>query len=87
MSLSATISVHALDAMGSPLSRCARRAAGQADVLGASGTLQLDGRQIRPVGVGELLARSRSSSAPGRRGLVRSGSQDAGCRSCPAGSG
>ena len=58
MSLSATISVHALNAMGSPLLEGARV------VLQAKptfwerrGTLQLDGRQIRPVGVGDLLAR------------------------------
>lgn len=58
MSLSATISVHALNAMGSPLVEGARV------VLQAKptfwerrGTLQLDGRQIRPVGVGDLLAR------------------------------
>ncbi len=58
MSLSATISVNALNAMGSPLLEGARV------VLQAKptfwerrGTLQLDGRQIRPVGVGDLLAR------------------------------
>ena len=58
MSLSAKISIHALNAMGTPLLEGARV------VLQAKptfwerrGTLQLDARQIRPVGVGDLLAR------------------------------
>jgi len=58
MSLSVTISIHALAAMGMPLVEGARV------VLHAKptfwprrGTLQLDARQIRPVGVGDLLAR------------------------------
>ena len=58
ISLSVTISIHALAAMGMPLVEGARV------VLHAKptfwprrGTLQLDARQIRPVGVGDLLAR------------------------------
>ena len=109
MSLSATISVHALNAMGSPLLEGARV------VLQAKptfwerrGTLQLDGRQIRPVGVGDLLARLAffadtqvgwldrlPTCWPGLRSSKRAwppracsiGIANAGCRSCPAGSG
>ena len=58
MSLSVSISVHALAAMGTPLVE------GTRVVLQAKpsfwtkrGTLSLDARQIRPVGVGDLLAR------------------------------
>ncbi|MBK6886883.1 MAG: exodeoxyribonuclease VII large subunit [Tetrasphaera sp.] len=58
MSLSVSISVHALSAMARPLTP------GERVVLQAKpafwtqrGTLMLDARQIRPVGVGELLAR------------------------------
>ncbi|PID97291.1 MAG: exodeoxyribonuclease VII large subunit [Actinomycetales bacterium] len=58
MSMSVTISVHALNALPTPLLEGARV------VLQAKptywtrrGTLQLDARQIRPVGVGDLLVR------------------------------
>ena len=51
------------------------------------GTLQLDARQIRPVGVGELLARlEHLKRHAGRRGPVRRATASGRCRSCPAGS-
>ncbi len=58
MSLSVTISVHALAAMGMPLVEGARVVLHAKPTFWARrGTLQLDARQIRPVGVGDLLAR------------------------------
>ncbi len=57
-SLSVAISVHALDAMTSPLADGARVVIQAKPAFWTQrGTLVLDGRQIRPVGVGELLAR------------------------------
>ena len=58
MSLSVTISIHALAAMGMPLVEGARVVLHAKPTFWARrGTLQLDARQIRPVGVGDLLAR------------------------------
>jgi exodeoxyribonuclease VII large subunit len=58
MSLSASISVHAIAAMGSPLVEGARVVLQAKPVFWPKrGTLTLDARQIRPVGVGDLLAR------------------------------
>jgi exodeoxyribonuclease VII large subunit len=58
MSLSVAIQVTALDAMPAPLSQGARVVVQAKPVFWPQrGTLLLDGRQIRPVGVGELLAR------------------------------
>jgi len=58
MSLSVSISVHALDAMGTPLQEGARVVLQAKPVFWPKrGTLRLDARQIRPVGVGDLLAR------------------------------
>ena len=58
MSLSASISVHAIAAMGAPLVEGARVVLQAKPVFWPKrGTLMLDGRQIRPVGVGDLLAR------------------------------
>jgi exodeoxyribonuclease VII large subunit len=58
MSLPVAISVHALDAMPLPLSSGARVVVQAKPVFWTQrGSFQLDGRQIRPVGVGELLAR------------------------------
>jgi len=58
MSLTVTISAYALDAMPIPL-RSGQRVVVQAKPTywPKRGTLQLEGRQIRPVGEGELLAR------------------------------
>ena len=58
MSLTVTISAYALDAMPVPL-RNGQRVVVQAKPTywTKRGTLQLEGRQIRPVGEGELLAR------------------------------
>jgi exodeoxyribonuclease VII large subunit len=58
MSLAASISVHAIAAMGSPLDEGARVVLQAKPVFWPKrGTLMLDARQIRPVGVGDLLAR------------------------------
>ncbi|MGZ4653541.1 exodeoxyribonuclease VII large subunit [Oryzihumus sp.] len=58
MSLSVTIRVTALDAMAAPLTDGARVVIQAKPTFWTKrGTLQLDARQIRPVGVGELLAR------------------------------
>ena len=58
MSLSVSISVHALAAMGSPLVEGARVVLqAKPSFWTKRGTLSLDARQIRPVGVGDLLAR------------------------------
>jgi len=58
MSLSVSISVHALAAMGTPLGEGARVVLQAKPVFWPKrGTLMLEGRQIRPVGVGDLLAR------------------------------
>lgn len=58
MSLSVTISVHALNAMNSPLLEGARVVLHAKPTFWTRrGTLQLEARQIRPVGVGDLLAR------------------------------
>lgn len=58
MSLNVAIQVNALDAMPAPLSQGARVVVQAKPAFWTQrGTLLLDGRQIRPVGVGELLAR------------------------------
>ena len=58
MSMSASISTHALNAMGAPLGEGARVVLQAKPVFWAKrGSLVLEGRQIRPVGVGDLLAR------------------------------
>ncbi len=58
MSLSVTISTYALDAMNVPLRDGARVVIQAKPAFWARrGSLHLDGRQIRPVGQGELLAR------------------------------
>ncbi len=58
MSLSASISVHAIAAMGAPLAEGARVVLqAKPSFWPKRGTLALDARQIRPVGVGDLLAR------------------------------
>jgi exodeoxyribonuclease VII large subunit len=58
MSLSVAIHVNALDAMPAPLSQGARVVLQAKPVFWTQrGSLMLDARQIRPVGVGELLAR------------------------------
>ncbi|MFZ1285524.1 MAG: exodeoxyribonuclease VII large subunit, partial [Candidatus Phosphoribacter sp.] len=58
MSLSVTIKVNALNAMGAPLVEGARVVVQAKPVFWTRrGSLLLDGRQIRPVGVGDLLAR------------------------------
>ncbi|MFC8501908.1 exodeoxyribonuclease VII large subunit [Pedococcus sp. NPDC057267] len=58
MSLSVAIQVNALDAMPTPLSQGARVVLQAKPVFWTQrGSLMLDARQIRPVGVGELLAR------------------------------
>jgi exodeoxyribonuclease VII large subunit len=58
MSLSVTIHVNTLDAMTAPLTDGARVVIQAKPTFWTKrGTLQLDARQIRPVGVGELLAR------------------------------
>ncbi len=57
-SLSVAISVNALDAMPAPLSQGARVVVqAKPSFWTQRGSLMLDGRQIRPIGVGELLAR------------------------------
>ncbi len=57
-SLSVAISVNALDAMATPLAQGARVVIqAKPSFWTQRGSLMLDGRQIRPVGVGELLAR------------------------------
>ena len=58
MSLSVAIQVNALDAMPTPVGQGARVVLQAKPVFWTQrGTLMLDARQIRPVGVGELLAR------------------------------
>jgi exodeoxyribonuclease VII large subunit len=58
MSLSVAIQVNALDAMAAPVAEGARVVVQAKPAFWTQrGTLMLDGRQIRPVGVGELLAR------------------------------
>ncbi|HEY7720553.1 MAG TPA: exodeoxyribonuclease VII large subunit, partial [Pedococcus sp.] len=58
MSLSVAIQVNALDAMAAPLTQGARVVLQAKPVFWTQrGSLMLDARQIRPVGVGELLAR------------------------------
>ncbi|WP_035932020.1 exodeoxyribonuclease VII large subunit [Knoellia aerolata] len=58
MSLSVAIQVNALDAMAAPVAEGARVVVqAKPSFWTQRGTLMLDGRQIRPVGVGELLAR------------------------------
>jgi exodeoxyribonuclease VII large subunit len=58
MSLSVSVHVHALDAMPTPLTQGARVVLQAKPVFWPQrGSLMLDARQIRPVGVGELLAR------------------------------
>ena len=58
MSLSVSISVFAIAAMGAPLAEGARVVLqAKPSFWTRRGTLSLDGRQIRPVGVGDLLAR------------------------------
>ncbi|WP_353952915.1 exodeoxyribonuclease VII large subunit [Knoellia sp. S7-12] len=58
MSLSVAIQINALDAMGTPLVEGARVVVQAKPTFWTQrGSLMLDGRQIRPVGVGELLAR------------------------------
>jgi exodeoxyribonuclease VII large subunit len=58
MSLSVAIQVNALDAMPGPLAEGARVVLQAKPVFWTQrGSLMLDARQIRPVGVGELLAR------------------------------
>ncbi len=58
MSLTASISVHAIAAMGAPLVEGARVVLqAKPSFWTRRGTLTLDARQIRPVGVGDLLAR------------------------------
>ncbi|HYN66379.1 MAG TPA: exodeoxyribonuclease VII large subunit [Ornithinibacter sp.] len=58
MSLSVSISVNALDAMPGPLGEGARVVLQAKPAFWTQrGSLMLDARQIRPVGVGELLAR------------------------------
>jgi exodeoxyribonuclease VII large subunit len=58
MSLSATVSVHAIAAMGASLDEGARVVLQAKPAFWPKrGTLVLDARQIRPVGVGDLLAR------------------------------
>ncbi len=58
MSLAVTISVNALHAMGQPLLEGARVVVqAKPSFWPRRGSLQLEGRQIRPIGVGDLLAR------------------------------
>jgi exodeoxyribonuclease VII large subunit len=58
MSLSVAIQTNALDAMATPLAQGARVVLQAKPVFWTQrGSLMLDARQIRPVGVGELLAR------------------------------
>ena len=58
MSLSVTVRVTTLDAMAVPLTEGARVVVQAKPTFWTKrGTLQLDARQVRPVGVGELLAR------------------------------
>ncbi|MEO9152972.1 MAG: exodeoxyribonuclease VII large subunit, partial [Lapillicoccus sp.] len=58
MSLSASISIHALNAMPTPLVEGARVVLqAKPSFWPKRGTLSLDARQIRPVGIGDLLAR------------------------------
>lgn len=58
MSLSCAVRVNALDAMASPVTEGARVVVqAKADYWTQRGSLTMDVRQIRPVGVGELLAR------------------------------
>jgi hypothetical protein len=89
MSLSVSIHVNALDAMPTPLLEGARVVLQAKPTFWAQrGSLMLDARQIRPVGVGELLARLeylKRHLAAG--GAVRSRAQEAGCRSFPDASG
>ena len=89
MSLSVSIHVNALDAMPGPLGEGARVVLQAKPVFWTQrGSLMLDARQIRPVGVGELLARLeylKRHLAPG--GPVRPPTASGRCPSCPAGSG
>ncbi|MGL4746049.1 MAG: exodeoxyribonuclease VII large subunit, partial [Dermatophilaceae bacterium] len=58
MSLSCSVQVNALDAMAAPLTQGARVVLQAKPAFWTQrGSLMLDARQIRPVGVGELLAR------------------------------
>lgn len=58
MSLTANISIHALNAMPTPLTEGARVVLqAKPSFWPKRGTLSLDARQIRPVGIGDLLAR------------------------------
>ncbi|WP_295702028.1 exodeoxyribonuclease VII large subunit [Lapillicoccus sp.] len=58
MSLTANISIHALNAMPTPLIEGARVVLqAKPSFWPKRGTLSLDARQIRPVGIGDLLAR------------------------------
>lgn len=58
MSLNVTVRVTTLDAMSTPLTEGARVVVQAKPTFWTKrGTLQLDARQVRPVGVGELLAR------------------------------
>jgi exodeoxyribonuclease VII large subunit len=58
MSLSVTVRVTTLDAMASPLSQGARVVVqAKPEFWTKRGTLHLDARQVRPIGIGELLAR------------------------------
>jgi len=58
MSLSVTVRVATLEAMSSPLSEGARVVVqAKPQFWTKRGTLHLDARQVRPIGVGELLAR------------------------------
>lgn len=88
MSLSVSIRVTALDAMG-PALKAGSRVVVQAKPTFwvGRGSLQLDARQIRPVGEGELLARieylKRTLSAEGCSPPSASGR----CRSCRGSSG
>ncbi|MBM6545618.1 exodeoxyribonuclease VII large subunit [Janibacter sp. YIM B02568] len=58
MSLSCSVQVHALDAMATPLQQGARVVVqAKPSYWTQRGSLSMDVRQIRPVGIGELLAR------------------------------
>ena len=88
MSLAASISVHAIAAMGSPLDEGARVVLQAKPVFWPKrGTLMLDARQIRPVGVGDLWRGSRSSSSGSRRRDCSTPTGSGRCRSCHGRSG
>ena len=85
MSLSVSVPMNAVNAMPIPLAQGARVVApGQADLLDQARDLQLEARQIRPVGIGDLLARVEHL----KRTLAAEGLFDVGrkrrCPSCPA---